>query len=423
MAKPKLALIPAAQGTKLYSVLPSDGSGDFDFTRGSAATRINAQGLIETVADTTSRLNYPLLDGKVVGCPHNLLEPQRSNLITYSESFSNAFWTKSNSSIVSNNAISPDGSLNADKLIENSSNSEHRIFNGNGLSVSGSVSMSVFAKKGGRNFIRLTNNNIKGAFFDLNTGVVGNVSSGVTAKIEDFDNDWYKCSITQTGVAGERLIVYLSNNGVDTSYAGDGSSGVYLWGASLEAGSFPTSYIKSNIGSTTTRLGETANGSGSAATFNDSEGVLMTEISALANDGSYRMISLSDGTVNNSTNIQFSGVSNQIRTRVENGGAAQADISSNVTSQTLFHKIAVLYKSNKFELWSNGFKLGEDTSGTPPSGINKLSFIRADGLNDFYGNVKQVQYFDSILDSQQLAELTSWQSFSDMAEGQLYTIE
>ena len=49
MAKPKLALIPAAQGDKFYSVLPSDGVGDFDFTRGSSATRINAQGLIETV--------------------------------------------------------------------------------------------------------------------------------------------------------------------------------------------------------------------------------------------------------------------------------------------------------------------------------------------------------------------------------------
>ena len=65
MAKPKLALIPAAQGTSLYSVLPSSGVGDFDFTRDTIATRINSQGLIETVASGVSRLNYPMIDGKL----------------------------------------------------------------------------------------------------------------------------------------------------------------------------------------------------------------------------------------------------------------------------------------------------------------------------------------------------------------------
>jgi hypothetical protein len=80
MAKPKLALIPAAQGSKFYSVLPSDGVGDFDFARASAATRINKYGLIETVASGQSRLNYPLIDGVVKGCPHHILEPARTNL-------------------------------------------------------------------------------------------------------------------------------------------------------------------------------------------------------------------------------------------------------------------------------------------------------------------------------------------------------
>jgi hypothetical protein len=88
MAKPKLALIPAAQGTKFYSVLPSDGTGDFTFTRGSVGTRINAQGLIENVASGQSRLDYPLIDGVQKGCPHHILEPARTNLIQYSEDFS-----------------------------------------------------------------------------------------------------------------------------------------------------------------------------------------------------------------------------------------------------------------------------------------------------------------------------------------------
>ena len=89
MAKPTLALIPASQGPLVYSVLPSDGSGDFSFSRGGLATRINSQGLIETVASGDSRLEYPLIDGVVNGCPSLLLEPQRTNLYNYSEPTAN----------------------------------------------------------------------------------------------------------------------------------------------------------------------------------------------------------------------------------------------------------------------------------------------------------------------------------------------
>ena len=59
-----------------------------------------------------------MIDGKVVGCPRLLLEPQRTNLVTYSEDFSNAYWSKSRASVVLNSTISPDGSLNASKLVE-----------------------------------------------------------------------------------------------------------------------------------------------------------------------------------------------------------------------------------------------------------------------------------------------------------------
>ena len=125
MAKPKLALIPAAQGDKFYSVLPSDGVGDFDFTRGSSATRINAQGLIETVADTSSRLNYDLLNGKVVNCPHYLLEPASTNLYSYSSAFTNI--NDFNLTVTDNVAISPQGNLNASSIIPSTSNNVHYL--------------------------------------------------------------------------------------------------------------------------------------------------------------------------------------------------------------------------------------------------------------------------------------------------------
>ena len=127
MAKPKLALIPAAQGTKLYSVLPSDGVGDFTFARGSVATRINAQGLIENVASGVSRLNYPMIDGVQKGCPHHILEPARTNLIPRSEDIDTG-WSKLNVTVANNQTISPDGTLNATLTTATSTNGQHASY-------------------------------------------------------------------------------------------------------------------------------------------------------------------------------------------------------------------------------------------------------------------------------------------------------
>jgi hypothetical protein len=94
---PSLALIPSGyKASKVYSVLPTDGTGDFTFTRSGNATRVNSEGLIELVSTNVPRLNYPLIDGVVQGCPSLLLEPQRINLVQYSEDFSNAERTNRN---------------------------------------------------------------------------------------------------------------------------------------------------------------------------------------------------------------------------------------------------------------------------------------------------------------------------------------
>jgi hypothetical protein len=87
------------------------------FTRSGNATRVNSEGLIELVSTNVPRLNYPLIDGVVQGCPSLLLEPQRRNLIQYSEDFSQGYWTKDNSSVTSG-FISPDGTANAFKLLK-----------------------------------------------------------------------------------------------------------------------------------------------------------------------------------------------------------------------------------------------------------------------------------------------------------------
>ena len=431
MAKPKLALIPAAQGTKFYSVLPSDGVGDFTFTRGSVATRINAQGLIENVVSGQSRLDYPMIDGVQKGCPHHILEPARTNLVTYSEDFSNAAWSKSNSSITSNLVISPDGTLNADKLVENTTTGEK--FTQTIISVSNTTiyTASVFVKFAGREWIRFTDAQSSNRIhFNTKTGVFGSVTGTVISYESTLLGDgWYKLSLTTTSVAtAYAMRIVLAENNNDVSYIGDGTSGVYIYGAMLEQGSFPTSYIPtSGQSSGVTRSAETANGAGNASTFNDSEGVLFAEFNTLSiNPSSSRYITISNGSADNRIAIrQPSGSDNQVSFFIVVGSSVQVNLTHTLNILN-FNKIAVKYKVNDFALWVNGVEVLTDTSGSVPAEgtLNKLDFANFNGSSlPFEGKTKQIQYFDSALADTQLEQLTSWQSFTDMAEGQLYTIE
>ena len=355
----------------------SNTNGIFALTNVAAASSgsITDISVIEIQENGVPRLDY------TNGTASILLEPQSTNLLPYSEDFSQ--WSSSGNITKESGYLAPDGTNNAYKITDNNpANNNTSLFLA--AVTAADNSRTIYAKTvSGTGTAKLFTHNSN------------------TNNLFTITEQWQRFEINSV----------TSSIGEANFYAIDFRNGgslneIILWGAQTEALSYPTSYIPTS-GSTVTRAAETLTNSGNSDLINSTEGVFYAEIAALANDGTYRMISLSDGTVNNSTNIQFSGVSNQIRTRVENGGIPQATISSNVTSQTLFHKIAVLYKSNKFELWANGFKLGEDTSGTPPSGINKLSFDRGDGLSDFYGKCKTVAVFKEALSDTELACLTS----------------
>lgn len=429
MAKPKLALIPAAYGSKFYSILPSNGVGDFDFSRSSVATRINPEGLIESLTSGQSRLDYPLVNGVQKGCPHYLLEPSRTNLIPYSEDFTQ--WSfKTGVSVLSNEIISVDGNLNGSK-IETTANGSRYVGNNYTLST-GDNTFSVFAKKGINNWIYLnvvkdvTNN--WNYTFDLDNGLIGQSNSSAystTAKIEDYGNGWYRCSIsanvTTAGVFTSRIYCADSASDVSTIVG----SNIYIYGAQLEEGSFASSYIPTN-GTAVTRVGETANGSGDASTFNSTEGVLMLEskgFSDLQTSSSY--IQLSKSGESSSTNSLVIQHRNNGFLRIYANGFASANIIFNLNIDfTQNHKIAVLYKLNSYRLFIDGFE--QSLFGTPTqavfSGLDNLAFDLRGALG-WNSQIKQLQYFDLALAGTQIEQLTSWLSFRDMAEAQSYTIQ
>jgi len=397
MAKPKLALIPSAQGSKLYSVLPSSGVGDFTFSRSGSATRINSQGLIETVADGVSRLNYPMIDGVVNGCPSHLLEPERTNLQIYSEEFDNGIWNKTRASITPNDAISPSGLLDANKLVGVSGSSSY-IFDGISVTSGDVYTISVFAKYIDiSEFVLLNFTQSGNAYFNIENGtVISNFGTVTEPKIENYGNGWYRCIVKFTATAtGNVNYGFFLNNATGKS--------VHIWGAQFELGSYPTSYTPTTT-ATVTRSAETATGSGDVDTFNDSEGVLMAEVDVVA-DSTEKWISISDGSTTNRIVLYISS-SNTLRIFVDASGT-QVDMNE-VVNLDSYNKIAFKYKQNDFALWVNGIELDTDTNGNTPSNLNVLNLSNSNGLsNHFTGSLKQLQYYDSALTDAELAALTT----------------
>ena len=215
-------LVPSAykEGT-VYS--GTGVNGDLSFTRAGDAWRTNEQGLIQRV-------------------PWNLL--------TYSEQFNNATWTKQNSTITVNTINSPNGTLTADKLVENISNINHNVLSQSiTVTNNSNYSTSVYAKAGERNWfliIYFDGTTIKGRYFNLTNGTGGQYWSGttITNSITDVGNGWYRITLSFTTTSTSCIIGhYLASGDNNNIYLGDGTSGLYLWGAQLVEGTLPQNYF------------------------------------------------------------------------------------------------------------------------------------------------------------------------------------
>ncbi len=387
--KATLALIPSGYKgggeDNLYSVLPANGDGDFDFSRGSTATRVNKDGLIESVSDDNPRLDYT---GNV-DCPHLLLEPQRTNLITYSEDLTDSSWAKQSGGtgtapiVTSNNTISPDGTQNADKVVfdkgTGTTTSDLSILSASFTSQSNTASFYVKADSSQRIVVRNSNSFVG---YDIGT-------------------DWTRIEKTDTG--GSIQIGLRDGYGVADV---PNTATVYLWGVQVEAADYATSYIPTS-GSTVTRSADVCNSAGTSAEFNDSEGVLFAELSALANDGTNRRIAIPNSGTTGLHRIELSSTDNRVFGVTYVSPSNQAAIGHTLTDVTTTFKIAYKYKANDFALWVNGVEVGTDPSGSVPTGLTKLNFDNGSGNDDFYGKVKQLIYFNEALSDSELQTLTS----------------
>lgn len=235
--------------------------------------------VLKTAASGVARFDNNPTTGESLGL---LIEESRTNICLYSSDLSNAAWTKSNATITADTVVAPDGTLTGDKIVESTGTGLHRVYE-SVTATAAAYTFTFYAKAAGRNWVygAFTTGAVQYAYFDLVNGVVGTVDAGITtASISSVGNGWYRCSVTRTATAVTYYpeIGTASSNGVP-SFAGDGFSGVFIWGAQLEAGAFATSYIPT-VASQVTRSADAASMTGTnfSSWYNQSEGSLYVDM-------------------------------------------------------------------------------------------------------------------------------------------------
>ena len=361
----------------------------FTFSRASTGTRVNKDGLIETMGQDIARIDYTdSADGVL------LLEPSSTNLISYSSDLSVlskvSVGNASAPVTTANYALAPDGTMTATRVVFD--------LNG-GTSVSDRSILRQAIASGNYYFsiyVKSTNGTEQKVMWhdggEYNTTTV--------------TNEWVRITYDARPNSTFGGIALNPTSGVDTS-------DILAWGFQVEALSYPTSYIPTS-GSTVTRAAETCNNSGNSEVFNDSEGVLFADISSLGDSQIYKLISISDGTNNNRVTLGYnnSAVNKFYFQLKANSSSLWQEL---IVKDINVSKIAFKYKSGQQSVFVNGFEVVNKTNSfTFSSNLKYLSFFEQTTTNPFYGKTKELGYYNTILTDLELETLTSYRNWVSM---------
>ena len=340
----------------------------FTFDRASSATRVNKQGLIETVGADQPRVDY-LNNTK----GHLLLEPSRTNLFTYSEDFSQSFWNKASSSVTLTSQIAPNGTSNS---VYNLVGTSANLYAGGVTGVQHTLSFYIKSNNQGKDKFKLRLGN--------------NTSVEYTAT-----NEWVRYEYTETPTTN----VF----GITTISAPNNEFDLLVWGGQSEQGSYATSYIPTS-GSAVTRVTDACNNGANEQVINSTEGVLYVEIST-KDTSIVPAISISDGTAANSIEFAFYGT-NQWN-YIHRSSAGTTAYASTVTDASEINKFALVWTNSVMKSFLNGVKLDERAVAGVLSGLDDLSFTIYNGALNYFGKVKDVRVYNTALTDNELQALTS----------------
>ena len=362
---------------------------------------------------TTDRLNVPRLtyQNGGGGCPSLLLEPQRTNLVSYSEQFDNAAWSAYLATVTANNGISPDGTQNADLVYPSSTGAlSGQLFRqiSSGISSGNVVTISAFVKASGKNFAYLSqiqNSFSPDAYFNLTTGAITNISSGVTASMTQLTNSWWRISITSTAGAGSYYAVVGSTDSAGSiTNTASGTNGILVYGYQVEVGAYPTSYIPTTS-SSATRVADACFKTGISSLIGQTSGSVFFDftvdaISAQTNDPVLWY-------------MKDVGAGERYMELYSNGNLVYAEYTtSSIVSITKAgltvgrHKCAIAYATDDFVFYVDGVQVGTDTSGTP-NGYNTFGLQYYTSNYQGQQKVNQCAIFKTRLTNAELASLTT----------------
>jgi len=304
-----------------------------------------------------------------------LVEEARTNLATQSQDFASAAWAAQNATRTANAITAPDGTLTADRITETAITATHGVYHNSGFAISGVHTASVYVKPAERTWFLIWFEGVATyrAWFNLSgSGSIGTVANG-TASIEALADGWYRCTLTATlGVGTHFLELYSATGNNITSYAGDGASGYYLWGAQLEAVGSASSYIPTGASS--------ASRAADVVTFSDltwfdgSQDSIVAEWTA--KNVNNAVVWAFDATDNLSI-LEQTGMS----ARIADADATYAVTVANTASAGTTVKAAARVAANDIALCMGGGTVASDTSATAPGGLtaSRLGCDLADG--------------------------------------------
>lgn len=392
---------------------------------------------VKEVDVETPRIDYLTEIGKAkeLQKPSLLLEPQSTNLNTHTD-LGNSSWLTSGTNKVSNDAISPDGTNTATKVTLTTSTANHYIYKNVTALASNTYTVSCFIKRGTGNFAavginqRDSSNLFVGAVdfvYDFDNNILGSAITGGTAptsasaKVEEYNNGWYRLSVTATLASNAptlRAVISVAASTSSIYHTGNGTDNIYVFGCQIEKQSYATSYIPT-FGSTVTRNQDIANNAGQLGVFNMNEGTMFLEFQIPGKkDLNQTSIAVSAGGSSNRL-LFFRGTSGSVyQIQLKQSGSNIYSAACGVDREDAigkFVKVAWRFVSGNGSVYTNGIKTSQtstDTATYPDfttTNSGKFAFTAAANLtsNPFYGRIRQVKVFRRGLTDSEMAEITN----------------
>ena len=385
------------------------------FTRASSGTYVGSDGLIKTATTDAPRFDHNPTTGESLGL---LVEESRTNLTLRSEEFNDTYWTKNFSSVTANAIAAPDGTTTADLLVEDGTTSVHEIVTPSiSFTLNATYALSVFVKAGTRSAFRIVRSGPGGASatFDLLTLTAAGIAGSPTVSIVAYNSNWYRCTMSwvASATASRTHAIRLDNPAGTESYTGNGTSGLYIWGAQLEAGAFPTSYIRTTT-ATVTRSADVASitGTNFSSWYRQDEGTVFADARHFRNfDGTNRfprLLSINDGSgTANSIELIYALQSGNLTTavpsiRVDN--ILQA--SPAITGEQNGKAQVLAYALNNVNAASGGTLSTQDNSAAIPTVNQALIGYVSSSSDTLNGHIRRLTYWPQRLSNTTLQAVT-----------------